>query len=676
MTARPKNRAVVYLRRSDAKQENSLDMQLQWATTRAQQEGVALDATPGDLAEMRAQRRHQCRSIFLDDAISGAVVDPPGIDALIKTIIADKTISHLFVHRRDRLGRPEDLTDMMKKEAQVTNCGVTIVFSDSIAEPTRRGQPNTKHIVEMVFGYQQSGDYLRQLADRVVSVQRHLASQGFRTGGSPPYGFGRFLVNPDGEVVEQLAEHRHVRHQGHHVQIRPMDFEKLKVWIMILDLKRDGWGTKRIAIMLNDLGVPSPNAGQTRTDRGVRHTVSGKWSPNTVSNLCRNAAIIGLQNYGRRSMGDHRRLGVDGPRLLDDDDRTASGAPRVIFNQEEVRVSSSLPIVPEYDPDKWHEIQRQMDDRGKNQRGIRRAKDPSKYPLSCIVFDLTDGCGAPMYGVTSGQRRLYRCGRYMRTSGSECNQNSVDGEALLKYVLNLLSRRIVGHGGRTRLQQMLAERAERVLGTSGNSSAKAVALAAADVTRLEHQLNVAARRMAIEQDDVRYEALSQQHKQLHDELAAARARHDAAQDNSLATAERSVEGEVEAALNLISNLGRVASDDTARADIGPLFQSLGIRVGLSFAPTVLGSKRMVQTLIGGLVAFGNAALPVPIFGHNNCATKQIGEGQEDEHAACCRNRTGDNLPAIGDGQVFLPAADHSGPLEGNSLTKVNRGDRI
>ena len=31
---------------------------------------------------------------------------------------------------------------------------------------------------------------------------------------------------------------------------------------------------------------------------------------------------------------------------------------------------------------------------GQAQRGIPRASDPSKYPLSCAVFDLTDGCGS------------------------------------------------------------------------------------------------------------------------------------------------------------------------------------------------------------------------------------------------------------------------------------------
>ena len=46
-----------------------------------------------------------------------------------------------------------------------------------------------------------------------------------------------------------------------------------------------GWGIKRIARHLNARGIPSPDAGRTRTDHGVKHRVSGKWCPGTVGEL-------------------------------------------------------------------------------------------------------------------------------------------------------------------------------------------------------------------------------------------------------------------------------------------------------------------------------------------------------------------------------------------------------
>lgn len=46
--------ARIYLRRSDGKQEESLEQQLEWAIGRARQLGVTLDASAADLGHMRA----------------------------------------------------------------------------------------------------------------------------------------------------------------------------------------------------------------------------------------------------------------------------------------------------------------------------------------------------------------------------------------------------------------------------------------------------------------------------------------------------------------------------------------------------------------------------------------------------------------------------------------------
>lgn len=73
-----------------------------------------------------------------------------------------------------------------------------------------------------------------------------------------------------------------------HVKVFPNDEAKIAIWIMILELKRQGWGIKRIAQRLNSLEIPSPGAGTVRTDHGCKHEVTGKWCQNTVAELCRN----------------------------------------------------------------------------------------------------------------------------------------------------------------------------------------------------------------------------------------------------------------------------------------------------------------------------------------------------------------------------------------------------
>src|SRR5439155_279454 len=122
-----------------------------------------------------------------------------------------------------------------------------------------------------------------------------------RTGGNAPYGFARVLVDGAGTVLEHLPPGKTVHQAGCHVRVAPHDPVKIAVWLQILELKAKGWGLKRIAKHLNDRNVPSPDAGRTRTDQGVKHRVSGKWNHNTVGELCRNPAILGVQQYGKRS---------------------------------------------------------------------------------------------------------------------------------------------------------------------------------------------------------------------------------------------------------------------------------------------------------------------------------------------------------------------------------------
>jgi len=109
-------KARCYLRRSSAKQESSLEMQLENVTAAAKQHGVPLDASQEDLAYMLANRLTRCKDIYLDDAVSGTRTKRPAFDAMISELKADPSISHLFVHKRDRLGRPRSPLAMMMVE--------------------------------------------------------------------------------------------------------------------------------------------------------------------------------------------------------------------------------------------------------------------------------------------------------------------------------------------------------------------------------------------------------------------------------------------------------------------------------------------------------------------------------------------------------------------------------
>jgi hypothetical protein len=219
--------------------------------------------------------------------------------------------------------------------------------------------------------------------------------------------------------------------------IRPKDADKIRTWAMALHWCADkGWGCKRIASELNDLGIPSPDAGRTRTEGGRRHEVSGLWTPSAVRALLRNHAIIGYQRYGVQAEGHHRRLGADGPRLLGDADQR-DGRPKVVENHAELVIRSPLPaFAPVVKEAVFDAAQAVLDRRGKSQRGIAKTRDVGRYPLSTRVYDMA--CGSPMWARTSGERRLYTCGKYINSSGKQCEHNQVDAEATLAFVLQTL----------------------------------------------------------------------------------------------------------------------------------------------------------------------------------------------------------------------------------------------
>jgi len=706
--ARAKNRGLVYLRRSTDKQEISLPFQLEWAIATARHHGVTLDATVADLEHMQALGLRCYKDIRLDDGITGADLTRAGFLAVNQNALADPAISHLFIYKRDRFARPADAMVVVLIEKKLLEAGITVVFSDMVSLPFQAGQQDISRDISLLFGYYQGGEELRKHADRVLGFQRKLAEGGFRTGGNPPYGFVRMLVDGAGRILEKLPPGKIVQQAGCHVRAVPDDPVKIAVWVQMLAWKAQGWGIRRIAKQLNERGIPSPDAGRTRTDHGVKHRVSGKWSPNTVCELCRNPIILGVQRYGRRSEGSIRRIGEAGPRLLEEKDRTASGTPRIIFNDPALLIKKQVGEA-KFEAEKWQAIQDQMDRRGQVQRGIPRVKDPARYPLACRLIDLTAGCGSILYARTNQGRAVYTCGRYLRTSGAECESNQVDAEAMLRFALMTLKQLIERNGNRDRLRQKLLERARRAA-QPGQADPRAAELARLRnrQTDLVDQKGTIEYRMARERNDALYAALVRQYEAAQAELATVAQSICRLEAEQVCLRNQAPEQQAEAALSLLDDVTRITTNPQARAEVNPLLHRLGIWIGLNFGGVIKGKKRVVRRLLSGVMTFGNTPLPVPLHGKDNvedgpggcgCArgapTKEAGSSKGNQRrqspvdeilqtaASDVDRGTGRvEKQAAEEGIIPSSAADDRlstqpalGQPEGQiSITKVSRGD--
>ena len=611
MTARRTNKGLVYLRRSSGKQETSLQTQIEWAIIKAKELRVIVEGDWDDLKHMQANKLHSWKSIRLDDAITGADLDRPGFLAIKRDVEKDKSVSHIFTYRRDRLARPEDAMMMGAIEKDIRQLGVSLVLFEKTVGPRERGRADIGDDIGMLFEYYESGEFLKKHAERIIASKILLTKGGFWSGGRAPYGFTRALVDVNGRVIEELADGRHVRQQGCHVRILPKDEAKLATWCLILDMKHSGLGGKRIATRLNELGIPSPDAGRIRTDQGVKHFVSGKWYANTVLDLCRNGLIIGSIQLGKRSDGAHRRLSPDGPRLLTNSDRSPDGTPRVVMNDPSDTIVGKTGIEPRYDEIKWFEIQAQLKHRSKSQRGIPRAKDPDRYPLATRIIDLTDGCGSIMYAKSSGKKRLYACGRYMASSGAECKHNSVDAEAILTFVLQKL-RSIV-------LQENMRDDVIKRIETQVSSGAPTEPQAAKeDLKKLEsgrHEiLGLIAnteRRMASESNDERYEAIARQFDQFKSELRILDATIAVRQKQSEVITD---DGIVDGGVQIFDYVKAIVESEKPRCEITKMFRQIGLRIGLDFVARRQGDCRILRVVESGIITFGERDLPVPIHG--------------------------------------------------------------
>ncbi len=654
-----------------------METQLAWALQTASVHQIPIEASIADFRHMLAKGLNAYKALRIDDAVTGSNLGRVGFQALLADATADKSISHVFVYRRDRLARPEDACEMVSMERRLRETGVTIVFSNCVAEPRQRGLLNIGDDMQMYVEYFQSGEFLVSLAERVINGHRGRAVEGYRTGGKPPYGFVRILVDSSGMELEELPPGKVVRQPGCRVRIKPKDEGKIKVWCMILDFKHQGWGGKRIASYLNQMGIPSPDAGRTRTDRGVKHRVTGKWCNRTVLELCDNAAIIGMQEYGKRSEGKFRRLSPDGSRLLDEQDRIDERNVRLVNNPDELLIKSDIRIDPLYDPKKWKEIHDKTAERSRNQRGISRAKDPTKYPLSCRVVDLTEGCGAIMYGREHGGKRIYICGRYSSTSGAECHNNGVDGEALLGVATGFMRQTIEMFGGRDKLRT-------RIQHYMDNEQPQAAIRAEGELVSLEtrrsellRDLQTAGANFTLAPSDQIRKMVEQNISTMNVQLTDVEA--SIHQLSSASARSSDADGGMEAAIHLFDQFNRILADPTARQQLVDMIQLLDARAGLSFIEGIKGAKRKVRRLAGGALYFGSTPLPVPLHGKDNCQPDpNSGESKippEVLSAELPKSTKADG----GEDVTSPPTASVDVPLcrpEGVSFTKVSRGDWI
>ncbi|WP_020476089.1 recombinase family protein [Zavarzinella formosa] len=647
-------RALFYTRDSMGRGECAPPEAVRWAVAWCVAEKIRFGGTPGAITRMMKGDISHEEDLFLDDGVSGNIFRRPGLDALLATAFSDKSVSHVLIPRRDRLARPDNPVDGLMLEIDLRRAGLCLVYQSKVLKPMGPAERlGLEEMLGSLLEFDSSGRFRLELADKLLKAQLQLAARGCSIGGSAPYGFERWLVGPDGTRTRRLLRGEHVRMAGHHTVWLPKeDGHELDVVRRIFEL---GWtvAPSRIAFQLTREGIPPPNPDGRRT--------SGVWHASAVRNILNNMIYLAIGVYGKRSEGDQLRFAPDGLRPLTEADFKTSGKLKCVVNPPEQRVVTPLKFAPVVTPEDFARAGASLDSRRRKSRGAPRARGDQWNPLGCRIHDM--GCGWPLYRTAKSGGFKYACALYQQSHGQLCRHNAVPGEAASRFALACVRQRALTPRGLAALEAKLREIASREAGEAPEDGERGRLEAELDKTR--RQLKVAARNMALMEDESKRTAV----EAVYDELKTTESRLESRLRSLPEPVSRdSADEEVAKALEVLGRLTALAGENESGPSVTRLFAELNVNVYLRFEEYSVG-KRTLNRVAGGVVTFGASPAPVPLYEgptSREIIVKTLADGDVSSLMA------GEAAPAVG---VGTPSADTGSESLGNEQRVTKRCTR-
>jgi len=201
--------------------------------------------------------------------------------------------------------------------------------------------------------------------------------------------------------------YRMVNTKEMHYEIDPPAAEVVR---MVFNLYNSGWGYKKIANHLTDMGVPTPRANEVAWHETMgRHTkISARsaWSIATVSGILSNDFYIGVLR--QRKYARKRINGPDGK----------------VEDQEQIVLENAHdPII---DTKSFLYAQEQLRLRSKN-----NYRGEKKYATDYSGYLFCGDCGAPMFSMSRPDLKpAYTCGTYHRRGRQGCTSHHIRTDLL------------------------------------------------------------------------------------------------------------------------------------------------------------------------------------------------------------------------------------------------------
>lgn len=263
-----KYRAVAYYRHSaQDRQENSVEIQ---------QDQVRQFAQEHDIEIIRE---------FADRGKSGLSTEGrDGFNEMLCDYVEGEKEAFEFVLVLDvsRWGRYQDTDLSAYFTGLCANHGKQVVFTT-----IGFGEKNDLlHGLHLSIERYRAASYSRELSTKVFKGCAKIASQGFRAGGMPPYGFHRLLLDEQRKPVQTLERGQRKSIQNQRVTLTHGASDEVAVVRRIFkEFVQREYTPKQIAMTLNKQEIPSPGGRQ--------------WSTGCIKAVLENELYVGTMIYNK-----------------------------------------------------------------------------------------------------------------------------------------------------------------------------------------------------------------------------------------------------------------------------------------------------------------------------------------------------------------------------------------
>jgi DNA invertase Pin-like site-specific DNA recombinase len=239
-----------------------------------------------EIREYAARNGIEIVRTYADHGKSGLSI--AGRDAM-KQMLADVEAGQadftlILVYDVSRWGRFQDTDESAYYEYKCKKAGVRVIYC---AEPFENDGSIASELLKSIKRTM-SGEYSRQLGNKVFKGQCRLIELGFRQGGSAGFGLRRFLIDGAGAPKGELTRGQHKSIQTDRVVLTlgPIDEVETVRWIYC-SFVEDGQNEEAIARLLNE--------------RGILNDVGNPWSRGNVHQVLINEKYVGDNVWNRVS---------------------------------------------------------------------------------------------------------------------------------------------------------------------------------------------------------------------------------------------------------------------------------------------------------------------------------------------------------------------------------------